>query len=124
MKKLSAREFENINVKIALSFFVLLISIILLVLVINRNLFKDTLVSSETQLSKSITNILKVSISRISFSGKYHAQVFANSLIEKEKSLLYIYIVNENGRIIAESIKPEHKDSIKFNIENYQILFN
>ncbi|OIQ17435.1 MAG: hypothetical protein BM556_11560 [Bacteriovorax sp. MedPE-SWde] len=124
MKKLSAREFENINVKIALSFFVLLISIILLVLVINRNLFKETLVSSETQLSKSITNILKVSISRISFSGKYHAQVFANSLIEKEKSLLYIYIVNENGRIIAESVKPKHKDNIKFNIENYQILFN
>jgi signal transduction histidine kinase/CheY-like chemotaxis protein len=111
-------------VKIALSFFVLLISIILVVLVVNRSLFKETLSHSETELSRSITNILKISINRISFSGKYHAQVFADKLITKEESLMYIYIINDTGRTIAKSVSDQYQKDIEFNIENYQLLYN
>ena len=124
MNKLSSREFDNINVKIAVSFFVLLISIILVILIVNRNLFKETLAHSEKELSRSITNILKISINRISFSGKYHAQVFADNLISKEKSLMYIYIINDTGRVIAKSVSQNYTDKIPFSTENYQLLYS
>lgn len=124
MNKLSTREFDNINVKIAVSFFILLISIILVILLVNRSLFKETLGHSEKELSRSITNILKISINRISFSGKYHAQVFADSLLEKEESLLYIYIINDTGRAVAKSTRAHLQKELQFDVENYRHIFN
>jgi PAS domain S-box-containing protein len=103
---------ENINLKIGLSFFAVFALLITIMLVITSIIFKNIIDSSENRLSENITNVLSISISRISFSGKYHAQIFSDQLIEKESAIKYIVILDSNGETISKSYQPDFKDFI------------
>lgn len=104
---------ENINLKIGLSFFAVFAVLIAIILVITSFIFKNIIDSSENRLSENITNVLSISISRISFSGKYHAQIFSEQLIEKETAIKYIVILDSNGEIISKSYQYNFKDFIE-----------
>lgn len=112
---------ENINLKIGLSFAAVFAVLIAIFLVITSLIFKNIIESSENRLSENITNVLSISISRISFSGKYHAQIFSDQLIEKESAIKYIVILNSTGEVISKSyqsnfmnfIEKDHFPSLK-----------
>lgn len=104
---------ENINLKIGLSFAAVFVVLITIFLVITSFIFKNIIESSENRLSENITNVLSISISRISFSGKYHAQIFSDQLIEKESAIKYIVILNSNGEVISKSYQPDFKNFIE-----------
>lgn len=104
---------ENINLKIGLSFLAVFTVLVAIMLVITSFIFKNIIDSSENRLSENITNVLSISISRISFSGKYHAQIFSDQLIEKESAIKYIVILNSNGEVISQSSQSDFKDFIE-----------
>ncbi len=104
---------ENINLKIGLSFAAVFVVLITIFLVTTSFIFKNIIESSENRLSENITNVLSISISRISFSGKYHAQIFSDQLIEKESAIKYIVILNSNGEVISKSYQPDFKSFIE-----------
>lgn len=104
---------DNINFKIGLSFATVFAVLISITLIITSVIFKNIIESSENRLSENITNVLSISISRISFSGKYHAQIFSDQLIENESALKYIVILDTNGEIISKSYQPEFKSFIE-----------
>lgn len=110
---------ENINLKIGLSFLAVFAVLIAIMLVITSFIFKNIIDSSENRLSENITNVLSISISRISFSGKYHAQIFSDQLIEKESAIKYIVILNSNGEVISQSSQPDFKDFIENEHSDY-----
>lgn len=113
LKKIRKNVLENINLKIGLSFFSVFAVLITILLILTSVIFKNVIESSENRLSENITNILSISISRISFSGKYHAQIFSDQLIEKENAIKYIIILSSDGELISQSYQPEFKEFIE-----------
>lgn len=121
MKKLDSDNLKNINLKIGGTFFAVFAVLIGILIAVTSYLFSNIIESSENRLSQNITNVLSIAISRISFSGKYHAQIFSDQLIEKEESLKYIVILDAQGEFISKSYNPEfgefvenlHSDSLK-----------
>lgn len=113
-RKVSSDSLTNINLKIGISFFILLFVIISLILSSGSLLFKKVIHDSEDRLARSITNVLSLSISRISFSGKYHAQIFTEQLLRREQDLLYVIIVDNNGEPIAKSVDETINENISF----------
>lgn len=112
-KKIRKSILENINLKIGLSFIAVFAVLITILLILTSVIFKNIIESSENRLSENITNILSISISRISFSGKYHAQIFSDQLIEKESAIKYIVILSSDGELISKSYQPEFKEFIE-----------
>ena len=116
MKKLTQEDknnLRNINRKIGINFFAIFVFIITTIIIVTSLVFQNVINSSEDRLSENITNVLSISISRISFSGKYHAQIFSDQLIEKEKSIKYIIILNTEGEIVSNSYNTQYKDFIE-----------
>ncbi|WP_409480155.1 PAS domain S-box protein [Pseudobdellovibrio sp. HCB154] len=113
LKKFDRDNFKNINLKIGGAFFTVFALLIGILILITTYLFHNVIESSENRLSQNITNVLSISISRISFSGKYHAQIFSDQLIEKEDSLKYIVILDASGDIISKSYNPEYQEFIE-----------
>ncbi|AZZ36644.1 hypothetical protein CIK05_07520 [Bdellovibrio sp. qaytius] len=115
MDELDRYSLKNINLKIGGAFFAIFALLIGILIFITSFVFHNIIESSENRLSQNITNVLSISISRISFSGKYHAQIFSDQLIEKEESLKYIVILDSSGGIISKSYNPKYKDFIENN---------
>lgn len=113
LKKFDRDNFKNINFKIGGAFFAIFALLIGILILITSYLFHNVIESSENRLSQNITNVLSISISRISFSGKYHAQIFSDQLIEKEDSLKYIVILDASGGVISKSYNPEYREFIE-----------
>ncbi|RPJ72232.1 MAG: hypothetical protein EHM20_14035, partial [Alphaproteobacteria bacterium] len=112
-KKIEKSDLENINVKIGISFLAIFAFLIAIVISASFFIYQGIIESSENRLSQNITNVLSISISRISFSGKYHAQIFSDQLIEKEESIKYIVILASNGDLISKSYDLNYKDFIE-----------
>lgn len=113
ISKLKANDLRDINLKIGLSFFAIFTLLVGIVISANYFIFQRIIESSENRLSQNITNVLSISISRISFSGKYHAQIFSDQLIEKEDSIKYIVIIASNGELISKSYNQLYKGFIE-----------
>lgn len=121
---LSISGIKTINLKISLTFFTLIVLISSTILYFNHKIFNDTITKSQRHLSRTILQILQESIGRISFAGNYHAQIFVDSLVEKEKDLLFIYIINDDNKKIALSKKDSFTEEIDYTVEKYYTLFN
>ena len=116
MKSLSQEDknnLRNINRKIGINFFAIFVFIITTIILVTFLVFQNVIKSSEDRLSENITNVLSISISRISFSGKYHAQIFSDQLIEREKSIQYIIIINSEGEVVSNSYNKQFEDFIE-----------
>lgn len=113
LNRIDQNNLKNINLKIGLNFFAIFAFIITVIIIVTSLVFQNVLKSSEDRLSENITNVLSISISRISFSGKYHAQIFSDQLIEREKSIQYIIILDSNGEVVSNSYNTQYKDFIE-----------
>lgn len=113
LKKFNNDNLKNINLKIGGAFFAVFALLIAILISTTSYLFHNVLESSENRLSENITNVLSISISRISFSGKYHAQIFSDQLIEKEEAIKYIVILDSTGGVISKSYETLYGDFIE-----------
>ena len=84
--------------------------IMLIVSCVSGFLFLRQQRQQEDQLAKTIGAILSESISRISFSGKYHSRLLLEELQKKLPELSYISVENQDGLIIA-STDPQQNDT-------------
>lgn len=120
----SVQNLKKINLQIAITFFSLIIFIISILLYFNHTFYKETLLSSQKLLNKSLVNILQISIDRISFSGRYHAQIFADSLLEKEKDLLFINIITEDNKKIAFAKQKDFELEAQYDYSSFHEFIN
>ncbi len=94
------KRFDN---KMALSFAGIIIVIFILTTSYSIALFNQVLTEEEDRLLESLASSLSVSISKVSFSGKYQIRLLVEEMVEKKKDILYISIESPNNKIIAHS---------------------
>lgn len=68
--------------------------------------FQDVMDREERQLASLLTQLLADSISRISFSGKHHAQLLLEDIQLNQPRIRYLFITDREGRVVASS---DHK---------------
>ncbi len=89
--------------KLALSFGAILLLLMLIASALTSYLFTQLSLKEENRLSATIATILGESISKVSFSGKYHARLFVEEMQALVPELAFIAIINKDGSILAHS---------------------
>ncbi|HNY28428.1 MAG TPA: PAS domain S-box protein [Candidatus Sumerlaeota bacterium] len=105
------RILDAVDRKLAVSFGALVIALMLTVTGVAGYLFSQLQTQEEDRLSKTLGSILSESISRISFSGKYHARLLVEETQDRIPELVYISVETPDGQIIAHS-DPELNDQM------------
>ena len=59
--------------------------------------------AGEDRLEASLGTVISDSVNRVSFSGRYHAQLLIESYVEADPDLVYVRIVEHDGAVYAEA---------------------
>lgn len=94
---------------INISFGILILLLMLTVLLTGGIFMTNVMNKEEDKLSHIITEVLAKSISKVSFSGKYHARLLVEEIIKEQPSIKYLLVSNTQGIILAHS-NPERND--------------
>ncbi len=92
-----------IDRRLTFSFGVLILALMLSVLASAVFYLDGVMKREEQQLSTLLTRILAVSVSRVSFSGRYHAQLLLEDLRSDHPGIRYLLVTNKAGRVLASS---------------------
>jgi PAS domain S-box-containing protein len=103
------RILDAVDRRLMVSFGALVMALMLTVTGVAGYLFSQLQTKEEDRLSKALGNILSESISRISFSGKYHTRLLVEETCSRIPELVYISVETPDGQIIAHS-DPELND--------------
>jgi hypothetical protein len=101
---------EKMDRKLALSFGALVLVLMLLITIVSSVMFINLQSREENRLSGALARILGESISKVSFSGKYHARIFVEEIITKIPEVESISVESKEGIVIANS-DPSKNDS-------------
>ena len=94
---------SRIDRKMAIVFSVVVL-LLLLVMAITGSIFYTHIFNkNEKALQEMIASLLADSINRVSFSGKYHARLLVEQIVESQPRIVEIMILSEDGEIIAQS---------------------
>lgn len=120
--------FVHFGRKIAIGFSILVLMMMLLVAFIGFHFYNHTSKTNDRELQETITSLLAHSINRISFSGKYHARLLINQIVQSQPRIAYITIVNPQQKVIATYAKDKilpffEKNEIKKVLDQEATLF-
>ncbi|MFK5892191.1 MAG: EAL domain-containing protein [Pseudomonadota bacterium] len=93
------------------AFGLLILSLMLTVLLAGGFYVTKVMNKEEDQLSRIITAILAKSISKVSFSGKYHARLMVEEIKNDLPDIKYLLVTNRKGLILAHS-NPEKNNQM------------
>ncbi len=94
---------NRVDRKLAFSFGALTLILMLLVTTVSSYLFIRLQSQEEDRLSGALARIIGESISKVSFSGTYHARLFVEEIKSKTPEIHAISVESKEGRIIAHS---------------------
>ena len=94
---------ERFDIKLAASFGAVILMLIITVSVTAGLLFERLLDREENRLAGAIAATIGESISRVSFSGKHHARLLVQEMLQQVPELSYISVETPDGRILAHS---------------------
>ncbi len=89
--------------RLTLSFGVLILALMLIVLTGAVIYLNGVMKREEQQLSTLLTKVLAVSVSRVSFSGRYHAQLLLEDLLADHPDIRYLRVTDTQNRVLASS---------------------
>ncbi|MBI5590334.1 MAG: PAS domain-containing protein [Deltaproteobacteria bacterium] len=98
--------------KLALSFGAVVLILVLAASGAASYLFSQLKQKQEDRLSGVIAVILGESISRVSFSGKYHARLFVEEMKSRVPELAFISVENKDGLILAHSDPAKNDETM------------
>jgi diguanylate cyclase (GGDEF)-like protein/PAS domain S-box-containing protein len=104
------QSFANFDRRIALSFGALILALMVTVLLAGGFYYKNISEREQDKLSTLVTKILAKSVNRISFSGKYHARLLLEEIVNDEQDIRYILVADKQGNILASSA-PSRNDT-------------
>ena len=94
---------DKVDKKLAFSFGALMLVLMLLVTGTSSYLFIRLQSQEEDRLSGALARIIAESVSKVSFSGTYHARLFVEEIKAKTPEIRSVSLVSREGRIIAHS---------------------
>jgi diguanylate cyclase (GGDEF)-like protein/PAS domain S-box-containing protein len=90
--------------------FGLVIGVLMLVILLVGGIYMSRIMDhEERKLSTQLTQVLSSAVSRVSFSGKYHAQLLLNDIKQAQPEIGFLLITDRQGRVLA-STDPEQRD--------------
>lgn len=108
----SQKNLGHIDRKLAFSFGAVVLMLVLTVAAVASVLYWRLQEREEDRLAGAIASILSESISRISFSGKYHARLLSQVMKERIPELAYISVETPEGIIVAHSDETQNDTSV------------
>lgn len=99
---------SKVDRRLTLSFGIVILFLMITVLVIGGVYLKGVMDSEEQKLSTLFTQVLATSVSRVSFSGKYHAQLLLEDTQKEFPDIRSLLITDNEGRVLASSLKAKN----------------
>jgi len=104
---------SKVDRRLSLSFGIVILLLMISVLVVGGLYFKGVMDREERQLSTLLTQVLATSISRVSFSGRYHAQLLLEDIQKEYPDIRSLLITDLESRILASNIKDQNGTILK-----------
>lgn len=104
------RTLEHVDRRLSLAFGGLILGLMAIVLVAGGLYLRGVMEREEDKLSTLLTQVLANAVSRVSFSGKYHARLLLEEIRAAQPGLRYLRLVDPQGRVLAHS-DPALNDS-------------
>ena len=108
MKSLEAKanvvpKFSDVGRRLAVAFGGLILFLMLVVLLVGGLYLRDVMEREQDRLSTLTTQVLANAVSRVSFSGKYHARLLLEEITAAQPAIRYLRLIDGNGLIVADS---------------------
>jgi len=99
------KEFDAAGVdrRLSISFGALLLSLMLAVLLSVGLYLKNVMEREQDNIATILTQVLASSVSRVSFSGKYHARLLLEEIKESQPGIRYLLLADPEGEVLAHS---------------------
>lgn len=94
---------RNVDRRLAFAFGGLIIALMVAVLLAGGGYLRGVMEREENRLSTLLTQVLSNAVSRISFSGKYHARLMLEEIKAAQPGIRYLRLVDLNGIVLAHS---------------------
>ncbi len=107
----SLPDLADVGRRLALVFGALILVLMLAVLLVGGLYLHGVMKHEEDRLAALTTQVLANAVSRVSFSGKYHARLMLEEIAQAQPSILYLRVVDSHGQIYAHS-DPAHNDNM------------
>ena len=102
--------FGDFERRIAVSFGTAILALLTVVLLLSGTYFRGVMDREQDKLSSLVTEMLANAVSRISFSGKYHARLLVEEIRAAQPDIAYVLVADRSGRVLAHS-DPERNDT-------------
>ena len=118
MKPLTAQDsyalpnLANVDRRLALAFGGLIFVLMVAVLLAGGLYLRGVMENEQDRLSTLTTRVLANAVSRVSFSGKYHARLMLEEIKEAQPGILYLRLVDSQGRILAHSDPAQNDQTV------------
>lgn len=110
----------DVGKRLAIAFGSLLLFLMLVVLLVGELYLSDVMDREQDRLSTLTTQVLANAVSRVSFSGKYHARLLLEEITAAHPGIRYLRLVDGNGLIVADS-DPAQNDK-KVDPDTYVVV--
>ncbi|QFY89585.1 EAL domain-containing protein [Magnetovirga frankeli] len=99
----------TVDRRLSVSFGVVIAALMSIVLLVGGIYMTRIMEYEERKLTTQLTQVLSSAISRVSFSGKYHAQLLLNDIKRAQPEIGYLRVTDRQGLVLA-STEPELRD--------------
>jgi diguanylate cyclase (GGDEF)-like protein/PAS domain S-box-containing protein len=106
------RPLEDVDRRLAFAFGGLILALMLVVLLASGLYLRGVMEREENRLSTLLTEVLSNSVSRISFSGKYHARLLLEEIEAAQPGIRYLRLVDLSGRVLAHSDPAQNDQAL------------
>ncbi|MFZ5483104.1 MAG: EAL domain-containing protein [Pseudomonadota bacterium] len=100
--------FADVDRRLAWAFGGLILALMVVVLLAGGWYIQRVMDREEGKLSTLLTQVLANSVSRVSFSGKYHARLLLEEIKAAQPGILYLRLSDLGGRVLAHSDPGEN----------------
>lgn len=104
---------SKVDQRLAISFGILIFFLMMTVLLVSGIYLKGIMDREEKTLSTLFTQVLATSISRVSFSGRYHAQLLLEDTKKEFSDIRSLLITDLQGQVLAHNIKEKNNTSLE-----------
>lgn len=93
----------DVGRRLAMAFGGLILFLMLVVLLVGGLYLRDVMEREQDRLSTLTTQVLANAVSRVSFSGKYHARLLLEEITAAQPAIRYLRLIDGDGLVIAAS---------------------
>lgn len=104
--------FADFERRIALSVGTSILVLLTVAVLLGGAYFRGVMEREQDKLSSLVTEMLANAVSRVSFSGKYHARLLVEEIRAAQPDIAYVLVADKNGQVLAHSDPARNDEQI------------